>query len=221
MINATISADIIKSTSLCKEDMVLLQSYLERFVDLLEEAIPGSWGRITRGDNIECVVPEAKLGMQAALMLKCHVKAFRCEMTPFRSATVARAKFLRYGVRIAIGIGSLRTNDDKRGIIDGRAIYHSGRALDGMSTRMRTNMVIVGRPSEKMRLIQGLLNLSDELLSHATARQCQVILLRMCGLTEIAIAEKLGISQVAVNAHLRRSGWYSIANAMQCYEEVM
>jgi len=221
MINATISADIIKSTSLCREDIVLLQSHLARFIDLLKQTIPESWGRVTRGDNIECVVPDVRQSMRAALMLKCHVKAFRCEMPQFRSATAARAKFLRYGVRIAIGIGTLRTNDDENGIIDGRAIYSSGRALDGMSSRMRNNMVIVGRQSEKMILVQGLLNLSDELLSHATARQCQVILLRMCGKTESAIAQELGVSQVAVNAHLRRSGWYALSNALQSFEEVM
>jgi len=220
MINATISADIIKSTSLNKEAMVSLYEYLKRFVDLVEQDFKGAWGRIVRGDCVECVLPNSGDSMRVAVMLKCFVKAFDHTLYDSRSVQVPHKNFRRYGVRIAIGIGSLRTNDGARDIIDGKAIYRSGRALDGMSARMRSNLVIDGCPRSNARLIQALLNLTDELLSHATARQCHVIYMRLRGMAEKEIAARLNVSQPAVNAHLRKAGWYAVENAVHAFEEV-
>ncbi|ERJ80988.1 hypothetical protein HMPREF0653_00189 [Prevotella disiens JCM 6334 = ATCC 29426] len=49
---ATISADIIESTSLSREDYNLLLSVIKDELSRLEISIPGAWGRIVRGDKL-------------------------------------------------------------------------------------------------------------------------------------------------------------------------
>lgn len=219
---ATISADIIKSTSLDKLMVLELQNHLRNYVDTVEQSFPTCWGRVVRGDCIELVVPEARLAFRLAIMLKCHVKAFGVKFGGHSNRlTFHQAKFFKYGVRIAIGFGSLKINDLENGIIDGKAIYASGRTLDGMSSRMRKNFVVAGLKDGRERLVQAVLGLVDELLSHATARQCEIVLMRLLGRTEKEIAESKAITQVAVNAHLRRAGWYAIEGAVAACEEIL
>ena len=54
---ATISADIVRSTSMNTEDLIALRNKLHGLFLDLEEDYPGFWARIFRGDSIECVVP--------------------------------------------------------------------------------------------------------------------------------------------------------------------
>lgn len=52
---ATISADIVRSTSLKTEDLIALRNSLKELLDDFEKDYPGFWARIVRGDSIECV----------------------------------------------------------------------------------------------------------------------------------------------------------------------
>lgn len=221
MMNATISADVIKSTSLVKEDVFRLHDYLKDFIDIIEREFSGCWGRIVRGDCIELVLPNERIALRVAFLLKCRVKSFNAK-EPFHPAMAYQyRRFIRYRTRIVIGLGTLRTNDGLNGIVDGKAIYNSGRELDRMSPRMRSNMRIVGKDTQRLKIIQAMLQLADELLTHATSRQCETLFWRMLGLPEKVIAERAGVTQVAINAQLRSAGWYAIANALNVFEEVM
>ena len=53
---ATISADVVSSTSLSQESMIGLNEHLKKCLTLLEDRYWGFWGRIVRGDTIECVL---------------------------------------------------------------------------------------------------------------------------------------------------------------------
>ena len=54
MVRATISADIISSTSLSVEELTLLQSEIHGFLDGLSEKSHGNdWGRLFKGDSVE------------------------------------------------------------------------------------------------------------------------------------------------------------------------
>ena len=56
---ATISADVVNSTFLESKDLIELRKQLQSLFDRIEaEMLPGFWGRIVRGDTIECYVPE-------------------------------------------------------------------------------------------------------------------------------------------------------------------
>ena len=57
---ATISADVVSSTSLSKESMLKLNEHIKNCLTLLEDRYSGFWGRIVRGDTIECVLESPK-----------------------------------------------------------------------------------------------------------------------------------------------------------------
>ncbi len=52
---ATLSADIVDSTSLSAEDTVKLKESLEGFFPVMQLFCDKAWGRVTRGDSVECV----------------------------------------------------------------------------------------------------------------------------------------------------------------------
>ena len=47
---ATISADIVSSTSLCIEETIALKQRIEDLFSVLEKRFPGFWGRLIKGD---------------------------------------------------------------------------------------------------------------------------------------------------------------------------
>ena len=116
---ATLSADIVDSTSLSAEDTVKLKESLEDFFPVMKSFCGEAWGRVVRGDSVECVIPEVSQSLRIALLLKCYVKMLELDS--------ASRTMKKKGIRVVIGLGSLRINDRKIGIIDGEAIYNSGR----------------------------------------------------------------------------------------------
>lgn len=100
---ATISADVVSSTSLLKEAMIELNERLKKCLSTLELRYQGFWGRIVKGDSIECVMDFPEDAFEAALILKTLVKSFE------PSDVNDSKRFNRYGLRIAIGIGEMKT----------------------------------------------------------------------------------------------------------------
>ena len=219
MKEATISADIINSTSFDKDDTVMLSQYLSDFFILLNSQFSDSWGRVVRGDGLEIVVPEIKDVVRIAILLKCYIKAFKVNFSSFPNASRGHRRIPNFGVRVVIGIGGLRINDQERGLIDGQAIYNSGRMLTKISSRLRDTLIVVGEEEIGLIGLQPMLSLIDEIISHATAKQCDIMVKRFLGLTETFIAQKVGITQSAVNKHLRRAGWHAIFEAIDFYED--
>lgn len=218
MFEATISADVINSTSLDKDDTIRLNQHLKYFIELVESEFQGSWGRIVRGDGLEFVMPRIKDVMRVSIMLACHVKALNVNYGGLSVAGVRR-RIPHFGVRIAIGIGNLNINDKENGVIAGDAINFSGRMLAEMSSRRRGKLIVVGWDMHRRYVMQSLLSLIDVIVTHATAKQCDIMVKRFMGMSELDIAQKIGISLSAVNAHLRRTGWQAIATAVEFFEE--
>jgi hypothetical protein len=55
------------------------------------------------------------------------------DIKPDKNSDKEIKDFKEYGVRVAVGIGELSIWNKKKGIIDGEAIYLSGRAVNEMS----------------------------------------------------------------------------------------
>ena len=125
---ATISADIVRSTSLQTEDLITMRNKLRLLLDKLEENYPGFWARIVRGDSIECVVPEFRYSLRIAILIKLFVKV--------QAEGVHCHELLRqHGIRYSIGLGDLNFADKGEDIINGPAIYLSGRNLDDIGRK--------------------------------------------------------------------------------------
>ena len=71
---AIISADIVSSTSLKTKELIELRRLLQELFSRIAEVSPGFWGRIVRGDSIECFVPEYHDALRIAILIKLYVK---------------------------------------------------------------------------------------------------------------------------------------------------
>ena len=211
---ATISADIVSSTSLSEVETIELKQYIEEQLKMLETLYPGSWGRLIKGDYIECVVPNASNAFRIALIIKNSIKAFEVEKT------LGSKLFYTYGARISIGIGGMRIVDREQGIMDGEAIYLSGRSLAKMGSLSKGALTIETINENLSQNLRVIAVLTDAILNDATPKQSQVIYYKLLGYKESEIAEKMKIYQSGVNNHSSSAKWYCIEEALNYFEQI-
>ena len=207
---ATISADIIDSTMLTSVEIVELRKRLDALVDDLCTSRTCAWGRVVRGDGIELSIRDSRTVLRAALLVKSYIGWF-----------LVRAKggrLRKCAVRLAIGIGGLRIDDALGGILDGDAIYRSGRALDAIPKSARSTMVVNCGNGRVVAFMRPMLALLDFILNKATAKQCEALYFKLMGEQELAIATRMGISSRAVYAHLQKGGWFAIFQTLEMFE---
>lgn len=212
---ATISADIVSSTSLSERDTIELKRYVEEQLRLIEERFVGSWARLIKGDYIECVVRNPSDAFRIALILKSSLKAFDM------SEPCKNKAFKSYGARIAIGIGDMRIVDRDKDIMDGEAIYLSGRALSKMPSVTKGTLTIETSKNNMSASMKVIALLTDALLNDATQKQSQVIYYKLLGLKEAEIAEKMKIYQSGVNTHSTSAKWYCVEEALDYFENLI
>ena len=212
---ATISADIVSSTSLCIEETIALKQRIEELFSILEKRFPGFWGRLIKGDYVECLLPSVKDSFRVALIIKSCIKSF----------PIAESKdkklFQTYGIRMAMGIGDMRIVDKEHGIMDGEAIYLSGRTLNGMSSPNKNGTFLIEIVNK--RLSPALLTvgmLTDALLNNTTKRQSEVIYYKLLSKSEQEIADILGVKQSGINQHSTSAKWYCIEEALNYFEQL-
>lgn len=204
---ATISADIVGSTSLEGDDIVSLQRYLHEFVAQVGELATGSWGRIVRGDGVEIVVENERQALRIALLLRYWVKSIEIDK--------ASGRFLKDGIRVAIGLGGLRINDVVKGVIDGDAIYASGRALSDMK---RDSFVIVCGDDCYREWLTTMAMLLDALVCGATRIQCVVMYQKLLGRSVAQISKKMERTEQAIYSLLRNAGCRAVVQSLDWFE---
>ena len=117
---ATISADIVSSTSLSVDETIRLKQRIEALFALLKTKYPDFCGRQIKGDYIECVMHNVSNVFRIALVIKSCIKSF-----PITENKKAKS-FQTYGIRTAIGIGNMRIVDTEQGIWDARPFICRG-----------------------------------------------------------------------------------------------
>lgn len=214
-----ISGDLVAYTSLNAIEKEQLEQQLEQLFTMLKERF-NTYGRRVKGDYLECVVPNPAQALQVALILKTAITAFEID----RDSDDERLKaFQTYGIRLALGHGTLDRYDPEKGIIDGEAIYKSGRAISKESTHNKDRIVIKNTLFVSINdtvikaNIETLLALLDHILSKITTRQSEILFHKLLGKSEKEIAAQLGISQPSVNQHSTASGWNAIDKTVHYY----
>jgi len=212
---AAISADIVSSTSLCIEETIALKHRIEDLFSILEKRFPGFWGRLVKGDYIECLLPSAKDGFRAALIIKSCIKSFSI------SESTKKKLFQIYGIRMTMGIGDMRIVDRKHGIMDGEAIYLSGRTLAEMGNPNKNGTFLIEPADMQLKpALQTVGMLTDALLNNATKRQSEVIYYKLLSKSEQEIADILGVKQSGINQHSTSAKWYCIEEALNYFEQL-
>lgn len=210
---AAISADIVSSTSLPIDSMIGLNERLRECLNLLERRYEDFWGRIVRGDSIECLMAHPEDALEVAIILKTWVKSF----VPEKSSDTLR--FSRYGIRMAIGIGNMDIVDRHLDMMDGEAIYRSGRTLDKLIGHSKYSFAISMEDEYKQQTFQVLFALINQLLNNATSRRCKTLCVRILESNAKRTAASLGISVSGVNQNLGEIGWPAIEDALVYYRK--
>lgn len=210
---ATISADVVSSTSLSTESMIRLNEHIKKCLALLEEKYLGFWGRIVRGDTIECVLRTPEDALEVALVLKTWVKSFVPEND-------AKESFSKYGIRIAIGLGEMNTVSRERDMMDGDAIYRSGRTLDSLVGRSKYSFTISMADAKQEEILKIMLSLVNDLVNNATARRCRTLYEKILYKDANLIAKNMGITSSGVNQNLSALCWSSIEQVIEYYKKL-
>ena len=192
-----------------------MKQWTEDLFSILEKRFPGFWGRLIKGDYIECLLPSAKDSFRVALIIKSRIKSF----------PVAESKekklFQTYGIRMAMGIGDMRIVDKEHGIMDGEAIYLSGRTLDEMGTPNKNGTFLIEPADKQLRpALHTIGMLTDALLNNTTKRQSEVIYYKLLSKSEQEIADILGVKQSGINQHSTSAKWYCIEEALNYFEHL-
>ena len=223
MVRATISADIVSSTSLSMEELTLLQSEIRRFLDELSEKSQGQdWGRLFKGDSVEIFLHDPKHALRTALLLKALVK----KTILSKDKTAKWMLFKRYGVRLAIGIGEMRMANREQDILDGEAIYISGRLLESQQksgrdkSSIKRSMFFGCKDALFAEQMGVILELLDSLLKETTIRQSEILYYKLLGNNEEEIAKNLLIKQSTVNQQSRSFSWNAIESAVNYFEKL-
>jgi len=212
---ATISADIVRSTSLATGDLIILRKKLRGLLDDFEKDYRGFWARIVRGDSIECFVPEYKYALRIAILIKLFVKMQVSDAD-------CDEELQKYGARFSIGIGDIKYADKHEDIIDGAAIYMSGRNLDVISGKgnVFTAFQIMDVPESFGNLMDSYVALLSNIVDSYSAKQAEVVFYKLLGFKEIEISEKLGIYQSSVNTRSTKAQWGLLNTAIKDFEEL-
>jgi len=228
MIRSIVSGDIIASTSLNIVDREKIGNYLKLMAKELKEKFNVST-RFTEGnDYIDSYIPNNSDALRVMLAIKCFVKSIPIStIDSINQADNRRKFFMMHGIRLALGIGELSRLDIDNGIIDGEAIYFSGRTINENRTYnkgkvvIKNTLFIKSADNEFDVEFIPLLALIDILLSKCTAKQCNVLYLKLLGYGEAKIADLLEKKQSTINEHSTGAGWIAIEKAVNRFETVV
>lgn len=219
-----ISGDIIGSTSLNNADRLFLDKKIEGLFQTLETKF-NIYIRLIKGDYIECVVNNSEEGLRLALAIKCFIKSIgNAITTPLNRRS---ANFATHGIRLAIGYGDLSRYLPEKGIIDGEAIYLSGRKIHDSSTYNKERIIIkntfffASNDDNLNNNLSPIMALLDVLLSKCTARQCEILFLKLLHYSENEISTMLKVSQSVINQHSTAAGWNAIEKSVNYFHNII
>lgn len=225
MNRATISGDIIAYTSLDNKDKDQIDKAISQLLKELKNRFD-TYGRVIKGDYIECYIPNPANALRVALLIKSFIKSISIEYSNLKDRRVS--KFKTHGIRLAIGIGEISRLDKSAGIIDGEAIYFSGRIIDECRATSNVKKIVIKRTlfiktknEEINKSLEPILSLIDVIISKATAKHNKVLFLKLLGKNEEEIAKELEIYQSTVNGHSKSIGWNAIENSLNFFEEMV
>ena len=224
---ATISADVISYTSLSETEKRKLEAGIKKLLGDLSEKYrkQGFYGRLIQGDYIECAVNAPEYSLRIALLLKTYIKSIASQTTKSNKSKLKY--FFEHGIRLAVAVAPLEKLDPENGIIDGEAIYLSGRTIKNYTTSDKQKIVIKNTlffcspDSQLQEQFDTFFTLLDTIISKCSAKQSEVIFYKLLNLSEKDIAGKLGKYQSTISQHSTAAGWLSIEKALNYFENTI
>jgi hypothetical protein len=222
---ATISADVISYTSLLESERRKLEASINQLLSelIIKYRKQDFFGRLVQGDYIECALKSPQYSLRIALLLKTFIKSIEFNI---QNDDKKRLRyFFEHGIRLAVAVAPLLRLDKKKGIIDGDAIYLSGRAIKNHSTSdkqkivIKSTMFFCSNDEKLQEQHDTLFSLLDTVVSKHSAKQSKVIYYKLLELSEKEIAEKLHKYQSTISQHSTAAGWLAIEKAVHFFEK--
>ena len=196
---AVITADVVKSSLLSKDEMKFFQEKIESYKDKDIVIKP----RFYRGDSFQLAV-----NTKDALLLAIK---FRMEIKQWKEQN---------DVRISIGIGEVSQWNDDVLLAGGNAFERSGKNLDNLK-ETGLNIIIVTGNAELDDELETYCYMADEFIKNQTAVQATLVFQMLNGIQQIEIAKMLGISQPSVSKSLKAANWKLIERFLKRYERII
>lgn len=230
MNNATISADVIASTSLTNNELERMNEKIRHLFELLEKECglldQRFFGRLIKGDYIECFIENPQAALRIALLIKTLIKSFSLDQIRVDAKQQKKRKlFQNYGIRLSLAVGKMSLVNIEEGLLNGDAIYKSGRRIEEQHTSNKKKVVVKNTlffDSENeftATLFESIIGLLDTILNKSTTRQSEILHQKLLGKTEQEIADEFQISQSSVNQQSSSVGWNNIERALNFYEK--
>ncbi|CAN5380654.1 SatD family protein [soil metagenome] len=206
---AVITGDIVKSSQLnIHKKKILLSSLKKLFHSINKEGKMAAPFQIYRGDSFQGVLKNPLDALQVGILLKTGLK------TSFETSLKNS-----WDARIAIGIGEIDFLQKKGSEGDGPAFRRSGPVLDEMKGETR---LLIRTPWPTVDLeFEVATAFLDVIISKWSSSQAEVISEQINGFTQQEIAQKINISQAAVNYRLKNAGWNALNKFLKRYELVI
>lgn len=226
MNSATISADIISSTALSPADKRILQDRILRFLEGLKNKYRNEkfLGRLIQGDYIECALQSPHYALRIALLLKTFVKSL--DLPRIDSKDKRIKYFKEHGVRLAVAVAPLATLNPGEDLMDGEAIYLSGRTIKNLSTSGKQKIVIKSTmffrspDDEQQDKFDTIFSLLDKIIAGCSGKQCEILYYKLSGLSEKEISKKLNKNQSTISQHSTAAGWQAIEKSVDYFEKI-
>jgi hypothetical protein len=186
-----ITGDIVDSQSVEKPE-IWLDPLKDLFSTIGES--PSVW-EIYRGDSFQIAVP-IEDSLRMALLIKSVIKKINSK---------------KLDVRLAIGISYEEINAEKISEASSEAFVYSGQLLDTLKQK-KIHLGIKSPWDEFDKEFNMMFKLALIVMNSWTSNSAEVaeLLFRISGITQVEIAEKLGIAQSSVNDRIKRGAIYEI-----------
>jgi len=208
---AVITADIIDYTKLSENEANQVLNTLHKVfneMNSLQNNINNDF-HIKRGDSIQGVTNKPEQSLRLALLLKTGVNKIDFDNK--------KRGLPKVDLRIAIGIGNTNLNRENINESSGDAFTFSGRVLDEMKKHKRL-IKIKTINSDFNDEIETELKLLEIIMDSWKITSSEVLYWTLLDYNEKRIAEKLKISQPAVNQRKKSAGWSGIEALLNRYE---
>ncbi|MCC5942553.1 MAG: winged helix-turn-helix transcriptional regulator [Balneolaceae bacterium] len=197
---STITGDIIQSQK-ADQPSIWLDPLKKLFSEIGET--PHDW-EIYRGDSFQLkTVPEESLRL--SILIKSIIK---------------KIKKPQLDVRIAIGIGHAYQNESRVSESNDEPFVFSGKLLDELKNR-KIHMAIKTNWPDFDKEMNMMLRLALIIMNSWTSNTAETaeLLFSESGITQVEIAERLGLAQSTVNDRIKRGSIYEIIELEQYFRE--
>lgn len=213
---AIITGDIIDSRLIKPNEREELYKGLHSYVKNLKEQGYIKKFDFFRGDSIQCEVKKSNQSLRVALMIKCFVKSYRTKEAK-QKPTIGLRKWKQFDIRLSIGIGNVDFSNVSLSRSDGEAFLFSGEGLDELKST-RQQLYFKSKEEVINKNIELPIMLLDAIVQKYSYFQAEVIMYKLNEMKEEEIAEKIKISQSAVNQRAGLAFWYAIDRTVSFFE---